>query len=103
MIAACLLPFSQALRIFPAKWCLLASVSLFEIGSVICGCKLSPFIALSAARSDRDMCLLSAAHSINILIGGRALSGVGAAGIFNSSRFLVLRFFLWAKETNRRV
>lgn len=59
---ACLLPFSQALRIFPAKWCLLASVSLFEIGSVICG----------------------SAHSINILIGGRALSGVGAAGIFNS-------------------
>ncbi|KAJ5158481.1 Major facilitator superfamily domain general substrate transporter [Penicillium coprophilum] len=51
--------FSQVLRLYPAKYVLIASVVIFEIGSALCG----------------------AAQDINTLIGGRALSGVGAAGI----------------------
>ncbi|KAK4699990.1 hypothetical protein P7C70_g6266, partial [Phenoliferia sp. Uapishka_3] len=60
--AAFLLIFGQVLRIYPAKYVLLANVSLFEIGSIVCG----------------------SAKNVNVLIGGRALSGVGAAGIFIS-------------------
>ncbi|KAI5481116.1 Major facilitator transporter-like protein [Pseudohyphozyma bogoriensis] len=59
---ACLLPWSQALRIVPAKYALLTSIVLFEVGSAICG----------------------AAKDVNTLIGGRAISGWGAAGLFVS-------------------
>ncbi|KAJ5455266.1 Major facilitator superfamily domaingeneral substrate transporter [Penicillium sp. IBT 31633x] len=51
--------FSQVLRVYPAKYVLIASVVIFEVGSALCG----------------------AAQDVNTLIGGRALSGVGAAGI----------------------
>lgn len=56
---AFILFFSQVLRVFPAKYVLLACIVIFEVGSAICG----------------------AAQDVNMLIGGRALSGVGAAGI----------------------
>lgn len=54
--------FSQVLRIYPGKYVLLASVAIFEIGSAVCG----------------------GARNVNTLIGGRALSGVGAAGVLTS-------------------
>lgn len=59
---AFILFFSQVLRIYPAKYVLIASVVIFEVGSALCG----------------------AAQDVNTLIGGRALSGVGAAGILTS-------------------
>ena len=59
---AFLLIFGQVLRIWPAKWVLLSAVTVFEVGSVVCG----------------------SCHSVYVLIFGRALSGVGAAGIFIS-------------------
>lgn len=49
------------LRILPAKYCLLGSIFLFEVGSALCG----------------------AAPDVYSVIGGRAVSGVGAAGILN--------------------
>lgn len=52
----------QLLRIATTKWVYLLAVSLFEIGSLICG----------------------VAPNINVLIFGRAFAGVGAAGIFVS-------------------
>ncbi|RYP21060.1 hypothetical protein DL765_002467 [Monosporascus sp. GIB2] len=58
---AFILFFSQVLRVYPAKYVLTASVVIFEVGSALCG----------------------AAQDVNTLIGGRALSGVGAAGILN--------------------
>ncbi|KAL8290600.1 hypothetical protein RQP46_002858 [Phenoliferia psychrophenolica] len=57
---AFLLIFGQVLRIYPAKYVLLVNVTIFEVGSAICG----------------------SCHDVNTLIGG--LSGVGAAGIFIS-------------------
>ncbi|KZP04162.1 MFS general substrate transporter [Athelia psychrophila] len=55
-----LLFFGQLMRIVPAKYVLLASVFIFEAGSLVC--------ALSG--------------NVDQLIAGRAVSGVGAAGMF---------------------
>ncbi|GAA5838665.1 hypothetical protein JCM11251_003257 [Rhodosporidiobolus azoricus] len=59
---AFILFFGQLLRIYPAKWSLLGSVTIFEVGSIICATANGPMQ----------------------LIWGRAISGVGAAGIFIS-------------------
>ena len=56
---AFILFLSQVLCVYPAKHVLSASVAIFEVGSALCG----------------------AAQDVNTLISGRALSGVGAAGI----------------------
>ncbi|KAJ7164486.1 transporter [Mycena filopes] len=55
-----LLFYGQVLRIFPAKWVLISAIVLFEIGSLVCG----------------------VAQNVDMLISGRVVSGVGAAGIF---------------------
>ena len=47
---------------FPTKWVFMAAISIFELGSLIC----------------------AVSKSMDILIFGRAFSGVGAAGIFGS-------------------
>ena len=47
------------MRIFPAKWVLVTTVSIFELGSLICG----------------------VAQTVNQLIVGRTVSGMGAAGM----------------------
>ncbi|KAJ7116936.1 major facilitator superfamily domain-containing protein [Mycena epipterygia] len=52
--------YGQVLRIFPAKWVLISSITIFEIGSLVCGL----------------------AQSVDQLIAGRTVSGLGAAGIF---------------------
>src|SRR5271169_3053665 len=54
--AAFVLPFGQFSMIFPAKWFYIFMVALFEIGSAVCG----------------------AAPTMNALIGGRILAGIGA-------------------------
>ncbi|KAJ7184617.1 ABC transporter [Mycena filopes] len=54
-----LLFYGQVIRIFPAKWVLVCAIGIFELGSLVC--------ALS--------------QSIYQLIGGRVVTGVGAAGI----------------------
>ena len=59
---AFILWFGQFLRIYPAKWVMIGSVTIFEVGSVICG----------------------ASNGVMQLIWGRAISGIGAAGIFVS-------------------
>ncbi|KAF8206066.1 transporter [Mycena galopus ATCC 62051] len=55
-----LLFFGQVLRIFPAKWVLIATIFIFEVGSLVC----------------------ALAHSMGTLIAGRTVSGLGAAGMF---------------------
>ncbi|KAJ7137537.1 ABC transporter [Mycena crocata] len=55
-----LLFYGQVLRIFPAKWVLVSSIAIFEIGSLLCG----------------------VSQNVNQLIAGRTVSGVGAAGLF---------------------
>jgi len=55
-----LLFYGQLLRIYPAKWVLVTSITIFEIGSLVCG----------------------VAQNVDMLIAGRTVSGAGAAGIF---------------------
>ncbi|KAJ6464617.1 putative transporter [Mycena vitilis] len=52
--------YGQMLRILPAKWVLVSAIIIFEIGSLVCG----------------------VARNVGQLIAGRAVSGLGAAGIF---------------------
>ncbi|EJU00069.1 MFS general substrate transporter [Dacryopinax primogenitus] len=58
--AGCLMLYGQLLVIAPTKWVYISAITLFEIGSLICG----------------------VAPTVNVLIFGRAFAGVGAAGIF---------------------
>jgi MFS family permease len=60
--AGLMLTFGQILTIASNKWVLLTCISLFEIGSLICG----------------------VAPSIDVLIFGRAFQGIGASGQFIS-------------------
>lgn len=52
---------------FPAKWIFLIAISIFEVGSTVC----------------------AAAPSSTALIIGRAVAGVGGAGIFSGSLIIV--------------
>ncbi|KAG8874894.1 hypothetical protein FRB97_005554 [Tulasnella sp. 331] len=67
--ASLILSYGRILAVAPTKWVYLGSVTLFEIGSLICG--VSP--------------------NINVLIFGRALSGTGAAGIFTGCLSIIAR------------
>ncbi|KAJ7677128.1 ABC transporter [Mycena polygramma] len=55
-----LLVYGQVLRIFPAKWVMVSAIVIFEVGSLLCG----------------------VSQNVDQLIAGRAVSGMGAAGIF---------------------
>ncbi|GAA6063261.1 hypothetical protein JCM10212_004995 [Sporobolomyces blumeae] len=74
--SACILMFGPFLRIYPAKWCLLSSIVVFEVGSAVCG----------------------GAHNVDTLIVGRAVSGVGAAGIFVSILSIIAQVTLLEKR-----
>ncbi|KAF7345295.1 Major facilitator transporter-like protein [Mycena sanguinolenta] len=54
-----LLFYGQVMRIFPAKYVLMISITIFEIGSLLCG----------------------VSRNVNELIAGRAISGLGASGM----------------------
>ncbi|KAJ7808133.1 transporter [Mycena olivaceomarginata] len=54
--------YGQMLRIFPAKWILISSIIIFEIGSLLCGIS----------------------QNVDQLIARRTVSGVGAGGMFIS-------------------
>ncbi|KAG8880655.1 hypothetical protein FRB97_000609 [Tulasnella sp. 331] len=64
-----ILTYGQLLAVANTKWIYLIAVSIFEIGSIICG----------------------AAPGMNVLIFGRALAGVGAAGIFVTTLCILAR------------
>ncbi|KAF7344330.1 Major facilitator transporter-like protein [Mycena sanguinolenta] len=54
-----LLFYGQVMRIYPAKYVLMMSIIIFEIGSLLCG----------------------VSRNVNELIAGRAISGLGASGM----------------------
>ncbi|KAJ7696847.1 ABC transporter [Mycena metata] len=58
-----LLFYGQVLRIFPSKWVLVSAVTVFEVGSLVCGL----------------------GQSAGMIIAGRVVTGVGAAGIYVST------------------
>ncbi|WVN86534.1 uncharacterized protein L203_101700 [Cryptococcus depauperatus CBS 7841] len=59
--------YSQLLNIFPSKHVIITAVFIFEIGSLVCG----------------------VAPNMNVLILGRALAGLGAAGIFSTGMVII--------------
>ncbi|KAI8950859.1 major facilitator superfamily domain-containing protein [Xylaria longipes] len=61
------LPFGKLYGIFNPKWTFLSALFLFELGSLIC----------------------AVAKSSPTFIGGRALAGVGAAGVFSGSLVII--------------
>jgi MFS family permease len=63
----------QMLVIAPTKWVYMAAIVLFEVGSLVCG----------------------VAPSMKVLILGRAIAGVGGAGIFVSGKAATFAFYDW--------
>ena len=61
------LMFGKFYTFFPVKWVFLIAIGIFEIGSAVCG----------------------AAPNSESLIIGRAVSGLGAAGIFSGALVIV--------------
>ncbi|KAJ7645389.1 MFS transporter [Mycena rosella] len=74
--AATQLLFGKFYTFLPIKWVYIAAISIFEIGSVICG----------------------AAPNSNALIVGRAIAGLGSAGIFNGALIIVAHSVPLAKR-----
>lgn len=64
------LVFGKMFAEFNAKWVFLASLALFEVGSVICA---------------------AAPNSIALIVG-RAVAGIGASGLFSGA--MIVSFFL---------
>ncbi|WVQ84184.1 hypothetical protein IAT38_006334 [Cryptococcus sp. DSM 104549] len=59
--------YSQSMNIFPSKHVITTAVVIFEVGSLVCG----------------------VARSMDVLILGRAIAGLGAAGIFIGAMVVV--------------
>ncbi|KAJ6603604.1 putative efflux pump antibiotic resistance protein [Mycena vulgaris] len=74
--AATQLLFGKFYTFLPIKWVYVAAITIFEIGSVICG----------------------AAPTSNALIVGRAIAGLGSAGIFSGAMIIVANTVPLAKR-----
>ncbi|WVQ64171.1 uncharacterized protein L199_002333 [Kwoniella botswanensis] len=61
--AGCILIFSQIMTIASPRWTYMASLAIFEAGTAVCG----------------------AANSMTMLIIGRAVAGLGGAGMWNAT------------------
>ncbi|OAX78955.1 hypothetical protein ACJ72_06733 [Emergomyces africanus] len=61
------LMFGKFYSFYPVKWVFLTAIAIFEVGSVVCG----------------------AAPTSEALIVGRAIAGVGSAGIFSGAMIIV--------------
>ncbi|KAF2266559.1 MFS general substrate transporter [Lojkania enalia] len=61
------LPFGKIYRLFNPKWVFLASLAIFEVGSLVC----------------------AVAPSSVALIVGRAIAGAGAAGVFSGALIII--------------
>lgn len=59
--------FGKLYTFFPVKWVFLGAIGVFEVGSAVCG----------------------AAPSSEALIVGRAIAGMGSAGIFSGALVIV--------------
>ena len=59
--------FGKIYTFFPVKWVFLIAITIFEIGSAICG----------------------AAPNSTALIIGRAVAGIGSAGIFSGALIII--------------
>jgi MFS family permease len=69
LLTTCAFPlvFGKLYTFFPVKWVFLGAIGVFEVGSAVCG----------------------AAPTSEALIVGRAVAGLGAAGIFSGALVIV--------------
>lgn len=84
----------QLLTVASIKWVFFTAVCLFEVGSAICGGESAKHIQATfwkSQPSDIPIPSHQAAPSMDVLIYGRALSGIGAAGISISYMVLIAR------------
>ena len=69
LTAACFFPISgRVYQLYPTKWVFLTTIVIFEVGSVICG---------------------AAPNSIAFIIG-RAIAGLGSAGVFTGGMMIIV-------------
>ncbi|KAH7138527.1 putative aflatoxin efflux pump [Dendryphion nanum] len=69
LTAACFNPFfGRIYQIYSTKWTFIASITIFEVGSVLCG----------------------AAPNSPTFIIGRAIAGLGAAGVFSGGMMIII-------------
>lgn len=71
------LPFGRAYKLLSTKWTFVAAIAIFEIGSAVCG----------------------AAPTSLALIIGRAVQGIGAAGIFGGAFIIIAENVPLAKRS----
>jgi len=70
LLTLCAFPlfYGKIYSFYPLRWTFLSAIALFELGSLVCG--VSP--------------------TSNALIIGRAIAGVGAAGIFTGALLIMM-------------
>lgn len=69
LTAACFNPIlGRVYQLYSTKWCFLGSIVVFEVGSAVCG----------------------AAPSSAAFIAGRAVAGLGSAGIFQGGMMVIV-------------
>lgn len=69
LTAACFVPVSgRVYRLYSTKWGFLLSILIFEIGSALCG---------------------AAPNSVTFILG-RAIAGLGSAGIFSGGTMVII-------------
>jgi MFS family permease len=70
--------WGKAYKYFPLKLTFLISIFVFELGSLICGTSITSSPQLAFSYTD---CLAGVAPNSTALIAGRAVAGLGGAGI----------------------
>lgn len=69
LTAACFMPISgRVYQLYSTKWTFLFSIVIFEVGSILCG----------------------AAPNSTTFIVGRAIAGLGSAGVFSGGTMIML-------------
>ena len=71
--AGAILVYTQIMTVIPPRWVYLAAVVIFEAGSAIC---------VSSELWSVCSTIQGAAQSMNMLIVGRAVAGLGGAGMW---------------------
>jgi len=81
-------PWGKAFKHFNLKWTFLSSVFVFEVGSLICGSYITP-----TGDMPQLMFCAGVSQNSNTLIVGRAIAGLGGAGIL-SGVYIITAFLV---------
>ena len=89
--------WGKAYKYFDLKWSFLLSILLFELGSLICGESLQE-PAFLLGRTPAEHVSAGVARTSTTLIGGRAFTGVGGAGVIGGVYTIVAFIIAPAKQ-----